>query len=78
VHKYTGSAPVVALHIPWDRADDYPALAAQAAEHGIRIGTINSNTFQDDIRGRQDRLAESLAALYARHAAPVRVQLTRS
>ena len=93
-------------------------LAAHAVSHGIRIGTINSNTFQDDdyrlgsvanadprirrkavdhllecvdimdatgsrdlklwfadgtnspgqddIRGRQDRLAESLAAVYER------------
>ena len=23
VHRYTGSAPSVALHIPWDRVDDY-------------------------------------------------------
>jgi L-rhamnose isomerase / sugar isomerase len=118
VHKYTGSAPTVALHIPWDKVDDYAALAAHAVTRGIRIGTINSNTFQDDdyrlgsvanadprirrkaldhllecvdimdatgsrdlklwfadgtnypgqddIRSRQDRLAESLAAVYER------------
>jgi len=23
VHRYTGVAPSVALHIPWDRVDDY-------------------------------------------------------
>ena len=118
VHKYTGSAPSVALHIPWDKVDDYAVLAAHAVSHGIRIGTINSNTFQDDdyrlgsvanadpgsgarrsitclsastswtppgrgtsscgsptapttrarttSAGRQDRLAESLAAVYER------------
>ncbi|HEX2144272.1 MAG TPA: L-rhamnose isomerase [Glycomyces sp.] len=48
VHQYTGAAPSVALHIPWDKVDDYAALAAHAADLGVRIGTINSNTFQDD------------------------------
>ncbi len=48
VHKFTGAAPSVAVHIPWDKADDYPALAAHAADCGIRIGTVNSNVFQDD------------------------------
>jgi L-rhamnose isomerase / sugar isomerase len=117
VHKYTGVAPSVALHIPWDRVDDYAKLAAHAADLGVRIGTINSNLFQDDdyrlgslthpdravrhkaiahhaecvevmrrtgsadlklwlpdgtnypgqddLRARQDRLAESLAEIYA-------------
>lgn len=118
VHRHTGIAPTVALHIPWDRVDDYAALRAHAAEHGVALGTVNSNTFQDedyklgslahrdprirqkavdhhlecidimhatgsrdlkiwladgtnypgqdDMRGRQDRLAESLAAIYER------------
>lgn len=117
VHQLTGLAPSVALHIPWDRVDDFAALAAYAAEQGVTLGTINSNTFQDDdyilgslasphpatrrkavdhnleclaimseigvrdlkiwladgtnypgqddIRDRQDRLAESLAQIYA-------------
>ncbi|QNP61607.1 L-rhamnose isomerase [Streptomyces genisteinicus] len=118
VHEFTGAAPTVALHIPWDRVDDYAALARHAEDHGVRLGTINSNTFQDDdyklgsvchpeasvrrkavdhllecvdvmdatgsrdlklwfadgtnypgqddIRARQDRLAEALAEVYAR------------
>lgn len=118
VNEFTGLAPSVALHIPWDKTDDYTALAAFAQDHGVRLGTINSNTFQDDIykfgslthvdpavrrkaidhhfecidimnatgsrdlkiwladgtnypgqgdlRGRQDRLAESLAEIYER------------
>ncbi len=117
VNKVTGLAPAVALHIPWDKVDDYADLTAYAADQGVKIGTINSNTFQDeeyklgslcspyaasrkraiqhnidcidimtatgsrdlkiwladgtnypgqdDIRGRQDRLAESLAEIYA-------------
>jgi L-rhamnose isomerase / sugar isomerase len=121
VHRFTGMAPSVALHIPWDRVDDYAALGAYAADHGMTLGTINSNTFQDDdykfgslthtdkmvrqkaidhhlacieimnqtgsqdlkiwladgtnypgqgdIRGRQDRLAESLATIY-QHIGP--------
>ena len=47
VHRYTGAAGVVSLHIPWDRVDDYGALATYAAERQLRIGAINSNTFQD-------------------------------
>ncbi|MFF8404177.1 L-rhamnose isomerase [Streptomyces sp. NPDC014846] len=118
VHEFTGVAPTVALHIPWDRVDDYTALAKYAEERGVRLGAVNSNTFQDDdyrlgsichpdaavrrkalghllecvdimdatgsrdlklwfadgtnypgqddIRARQDRLAEGLAAVYAR------------
>jgi L-rhamnose isomerase/sugar isomerase len=118
VNKLTGLAPKVALHIPWDKVDDYSALREFAAGVGVELGTINSNTFQDDdykfgslthtdavvrqkaidhhfecidimhatgssdlkiwladgtnypgqgdIRGRQDRLAESLQAIYDR------------
>ncbi|HZX98288.1 MAG TPA: L-rhamnose isomerase [Dermatophilaceae bacterium] len=118
VHRYTGLSPSVALHIPWDKSDDYAALGRYASELGLTLGTVNSNTFQDeaykfgslthtdpavrqkaidhhfecldimnatgsqdlkiwladgtnypgqgDIRGRQDRLADSLAAIYAR------------
>lgn len=118
VHRYTGLAPSVALHIPWDKVDDYAMLREYAAEQGVALGTINSNTFQDDdykfgalthldpkirqkavdhhldcidimdatgsrdlkiwladgsnyagqvdLRGRQDRLAESLATIYDR------------
>ncbi|MGW7540054.1 L-rhamnose isomerase [Streptomyces sp. NPDC054770] len=118
VHAVTGAAPTVALHIPWDKVDDYADLAKHAEERGLRLGAINSNTFQDDdyrlgsichpdatvrrkavdhllecvdimdatgsadlklwfadgtnypgqddIRARQDRLAEALAEVYAR------------
>src|SRR6478752_8872733 len=48
VHRLTGLAPSVALHIPWDRVDDYDKLARFADDLGVRLGTINSNTFQDD------------------------------
>jgi L-rhamnose isomerase / sugar isomerase len=48
VHRFTGVAPTVALHIPWDKVDDYTDLAARAQEHGIELGTINSNVFQDN------------------------------
>jgi L-rhamnose isomerase / sugar isomerase len=117
VHRYTGVAPRVSLHIPWDKVEDYARLTAHAKEHGVHIGAINSNLFQDDaymlgslthpdakvrakavahhrecldimeetgsqdlkiwlpdglnypgqdnLRARQDRLAESLAEIYA-------------
>ncbi|NJQ05333.1 L-rhamnose isomerase [Streptomyces lonarensis] len=48
VHAHTGVTPSVALHIPWDRVDDYAALAEHAASRGVRLGTVNSNVFQDD------------------------------
>lgn len=48
VHKFTGAAPSVALHIPWDKVDNYEKLASHAKDLGVRLGTINSNTFQDD------------------------------
>jgi L-rhamnose isomerase/sugar isomerase len=48
VHRLTGLAPSVALHIPWDRVDDYDKLSRIAEDLGVRLGTINSNTFQDD------------------------------
>ncbi|WPX13415.1 L-rhamnose isomerase [Cryobacterium sp. 10S3] len=118
VHQVTGLSPKVALHIPWDKVDDYTGLREFAAEKGLALGTVNSNTFQDDaykfgslthidpkvrqmaidhhfdcidvmnqtgsedlkiwladgtnypgqgdIRGRQDRLADSLGKIYAR------------
>jgi len=118
VHRFTGVAPTVSLHIPWDRVSDFTDLARHAADEGVRLGVVNSNTFQDpdymlgsvchpdpavrrkavdhllecvdimdatgsrdlklwfadgtnypgqdDIRGRQDRLAESLATVYER------------
>jgi L-rhamnose isomerase / sugar isomerase len=127
VHALTGVAPRVAVHIPWDKVDDYPALSRFAADHGLSIGAVNANVFQDneymlgsvchpdpkvrakatahllecvdimdatgsadlklwfadgtnypgqdDIRGRQDRLAESLAQVYARLGAGQRMLL---
>ncbi|GAA1507316.1 L-rhamnose isomerase/sugar isomerase [Agromyces terreus] len=118
VHEYTALAPTVALHIPWDKVDSYDELRSHAEGLGVALGTINSNTFQDDdykfgalthedaavrrkaidhhlecidimhatgsrdlkiwlaegsnypgqadLRGRQDRLHESLSEIYAR------------
>jgi L-rhamnose isomerase / sugar isomerase len=48
VHRFTGVAPTVALHIPWDRVDDYAALTKYARDLGIEIGAINTNVFQDE------------------------------
>jgi L-rhamnose isomerase / sugar isomerase len=49
VHSVTGLAPRVALHIPWDKVDDYAALGRYAEDLGVSLGTVNSNTFQDDV-----------------------------
>ncbi|MDL4774424.1 L-rhamnose isomerase [Actinomadura xylanilytica] len=48
VHRFTGVAPSVAVHIPWDTVDDYAELAAYAVDQGVRIGAVNTNVFQDD------------------------------
>jgi L-rhamnose isomerase/sugar isomerase len=48
VHEVTGLSPLVSLHIPWDRVDDYSELAAYAKGLGVGIGAINANLFQDD------------------------------
>jgi len=48
VHRLTGVAPSVALHIPWDKVDDYGKLAKHATDAGLRIGAINPNVFQED------------------------------
>lgn len=48
VHAYTALAPTVALHIPWDKVDSYDDLRRHAEDLGVALGTINSNTFQDD------------------------------
>ncbi|MFL5649575.1 MAG: L-rhamnose isomerase [Chloroflexota bacterium] len=118
VHAHTGLAPSVALHIPWDRVNDFDVLRKHAESLDVHLGTINTNTFQDDdykfgslchvdervrskaiahclecvdildatggrdlkiwlpdglnypgqgdLRDRQDRLADSLATIYAR------------
>ena len=49
VHRFTGVAPTVALHIPWDKTDDWGALKQYAADVGIGIGAINPNVFQDQV-----------------------------
>jgi L-rhamnose isomerase/sugar isomerase len=46
-HRLTGSAPSVALHFPWDAVDDPTELKQAFAEHGLRVGAVNPNLFQD-------------------------------
>jgi len=50
VHRMTGIAPSVALHIPWDKPEDndYTAMREYAEAQGIALGAINPNVFQDD------------------------------
>ena len=48
VHRCTGVAPTVSLHIPWDKVDDYADLAKHAADQGVALGVINANVFQED------------------------------
>jgi L-rhamnose isomerase/sugar isomerase len=47
VRQHTGVARSVALHIPWDRVDDYSELRRHAEALGLAIGAVNANVFQD-------------------------------
>jgi L-rhamnose isomerase / sugar isomerase len=52
VHQYTGCCPSVAVHVLWDFPEgvaSVPATLAAAEKHGVRIGAINPNVFQDQI-----------------------------
>ncbi len=49
VHKLTGICPSVAIHIPWDREDDWHAVKVYAEKLGLRIGAVNPNLFQDNV-----------------------------
>ncbi len=48
IHRLTGVAPSVAIHIPWDKTDDYRALVDYARQQGVAIGAVNPNVFQDE------------------------------
>src|SRR2546421_345695 len=49
VQKGTGICPSVAIHIPWDKEDDWRAVKDYAHSLGLRIGAVNPNLFQEDI-----------------------------
>ena len=48
IHNLTGIAPRVALHIPWDKVDDWAELKGYAEALGVGIGAVNPNVFQDE------------------------------
>ncbi|MFM1651445.1 L-rhamnose isomerase [Brevibacillus sp. B_LB10_24] len=48
VHRLTGACPSVAIHIPWDKVEDYAKLKQHAEDLGIAIGAVNPNLFQED------------------------------
>src|SRR5437764_14685238 len=43
VHRHTGICPSVAVHIPWDRVEDFSELAEHARSLGMTIGAVNPN-----------------------------------
>ncbi len=71
VHRVTGACPTVALHIPWDKTDDWAATRQEAESLGVRIGAINPNLFQDD-EYKLGSLAHPDAAIRRRAVAHVR------
>jgi L-rhamnose isomerase / sugar isomerase len=47
-HKYTGICPTMAVHVLWDFPEGFdPTVVKLAQKHGIAIGAINPNVFQD-------------------------------
>ena len=48
IHQLSGIAPSVALHIPWDKVEDFAKLRSFAKEKGVSLGAINPNVFQAD------------------------------
>ncbi len=51
VHRLTGACPTVAVHVLWDfkAGEDPKAVAKLARKHGVAIGSINPNVFQDQV-----------------------------
>jgi L-rhamnose isomerase/sugar isomerase len=49
VHRVTGCCPTVAVHVLWDfkPGEDPKKVARLARKHGVKIGAINPNVFQD-------------------------------
>jgi L-rhamnose isomerase/sugar isomerase len=49
VNALTGCCPTVAVHVLWDfkPGEDPKAVAKLARKHGVKIGSINPNLFQD-------------------------------
>ena len=48
VAKLTGAVSSVAIHIPWDKSDDYEHLKKMAREVDLKIGAVNPNLFQEE------------------------------
>ncbi len=49
VHSFTGICPRVAIHIPWDKEDNWQVVKDFAGTLGLQIGAVNPNLFQEDI-----------------------------
>lgn len=51
VHRLTGACPSVAVHVLWDfpSGSDPKQIQKLAGRHGVKIGSINPNVFQDQI-----------------------------
>ena len=47
LHKLNAASGAISLHIPWDTAENVPAIKALVAQHGLVFDAMNSNTFQD-------------------------------
>ena len=67
VHALTGCCPTVAVHVLWDFAADFSDIekaVETASIHGVRIGSINPNLFEDQ-RYRHGSIASADAGVRA-------------
>jgi hypothetical protein len=69
VHKFTGVAPTVAVHIPWDKVNDYAALSEHAAGGGVASGAVHATVFRDDDYKRRSGLTPDPRAPQSRGSA---------
>ena len=65
LHQLNGSSDAISLHIPWDIPADVAAVRQQLAATGLRIDSVNSNTFQDQPGQAQSYKFGSLASTEA-------------
>ncbi len=49
VQRVMGICPGVAIHIPWDKVDDWQTVKEYTAQLGLHIGAVNPNLFQEDV-----------------------------
>jgi L-rhamnose isomerase/sugar isomerase len=79
VHQLTGACPTIALHVLWDLPNgigDVDRIAALAAKHRVKPGSINPNLFEDQAYkygsfGNPDETIRARALQHARDSVAI-------